>query len=116
MAEGLRHTYLEPRHIINDRFIKDANKTEKQMNIKLIPLAKKIIEKYKEKSDYYIIPYMKIHLDFSNTQKYKKQIESETTTINKYLKIIADMLGIEKKYHYTCMGGIRSHIWQTYME
>lgn len=87
---------LEPRHIINDRLIKDANKTEKQMNIKLIPLAKKIIEKYKGKSDYYIIPYMKIHPDFCNTKKYKKQIESKTSTINKYLKIIADMLGIEK--------------------
>jgi integrase len=92
---------LEPKHIQNGRIIKEANKTEKKMDIKIIPQAMEIIKKYEDKSSYYILPIMKIepidnNASYTVFSRYKKQIESKTAVINKYLKILAEMCEIDK--------------------
>ncbi len=77
------------------RVQRDANKTDKFMDIHIVPQAQEILNKYKDKHPLYCLPIMKM-LPSNDKFAYQKQIESKTTILNRSLKILAGMCGIEK--------------------
>lgn len=88
--------------LINGRVIRDSRKVDKAMDIKIVPNAQAILEKYKGKSEWYVLPWLTIDPKFDQPDnevyavRYQKHIEAKTAVINKYLKILAGMAGIEK--------------------
>jgi len=84
----------------NGRFIYKADKTGKEISIKLIPQATAIVERYAGKYDrlfpfFTWQPSSKLS-DFENNRKRLKHKETCTTIVNRHLKIIAGMCGINK--------------------
>lgn len=82
------------------RFFYRSSKVDKAMDMKIIPKAQDIIDKYKGKHSklfpfYNWIPDPKLS-EFENKRKESKHKETCTTIINRYLKVIATMAGIKK--------------------
>jgi len=74
-------------------------KTGKQKSINLIPKAKKIIEEYKKDKSHpshFIFPLIPFDADIKAPSVLFNQISSKTALLNKYLKKIAVLAGIEK--------------------
>jgi site-specific recombinase XerD len=94
---------LQHKEIINDRIVRNSRKVDKQMDIKIVENAKDIIHKYKDRSTYYVLPWLTIDpkFDIDDNEiyavRYQKHIEAKTAVINRYLKIIAGMADIDKK-------------------
>lgn len=88
--------------LTNGRVVRDSRKVDKKMDIKLVPIVSQIIEKYKGKSEWYVLPWLTIDPKFDQPDneilavRYQKHIEAKTAVINKYLKIIAGMANIDK--------------------
>jgi len=82
------------------RYSYRADKTGKQMNIRLIPKAQVIFERYQNKHER-LFPFFRWKpnnklSDFENERGRLKHKESCTSSVNRYLKIIAAMAGITK--------------------
>lgn len=82
---------LRQSEIKNGRVVRDARKTDKPMDILVTPQAQEIIDRYK--GGYYVLPLLKLTI---NELAERKAIKSATSMVNRYLKIIADMAGIDK--------------------
>lgn len=82
------------------RFSYTADKTAKTITIKLIPQAQLIIDKYAGKHTrlfpFFVWEPSKKLTAFENERARLKHKETCTTIVNKHLKIIAGMCGIEK--------------------
>lgn len=88
---------LQRSEIHGDRIIKEARKTGKASNMAIVPQARAIIEKYAQISPVYVLPLIKmLPPDDPNDKRYRKTIGDKTAVVNKYLKIIAGMIGSEK--------------------
>ena len=89
---------LQKKHVNAGRLIRDARKTEKEMNIRIVAEAMDIITRYAGKSEFYILPLMTIDPIYDNPEngRYRNAIKAKTALVNKYLKVITDMAGIEK--------------------
>lgn len=81
--------------VINGRVIRDARKTGKPIDMAIVPQAQAIIDRYWATSSVYVLPLMTMEPGI-NSDRYRKAIESKTAVINRYLKIIAGMTGINK--------------------
>lgn len=84
----------------NGRFIYVDDKTGKEMNVKLIPAAQSIVDKYFDKYErlfplFTWTPNKKL-TPFENERERLKRKEICTTVVNKHLKVIAAMAGIKK--------------------
>lgn len=76
------------------------DKTGQNFAIKIIPKAQVIVDRYLSECDY-LFPFFKWKpnpriSDFDNKVRRLKEKESCTSVVNKYLKMIATMAGIEK--------------------
>jgi integrase len=72
-----------------------TDKSNKAVNLKIIPEAMEIIEKCKGET--YLFQALKMEPSNPKTDKeYRKHIQSITALINKSLKVVAKILGIEK--------------------
>ncbi|RZJ86455.1 MAG: hypothetical protein EOO20_18260 [Chryseobacterium sp.] len=84
----------------NGRFNYTADKTDKTLTIKLIPQAQAIVDKYsgryKRLFPFFIWEPNKHGSAFENDRARLKHKESCTTIVNKHLKVIAGMCGIDK--------------------
>lgn len=84
----------------DERFTYSADKTDKTLTIKLIPKAQEIVEKYSGKHDrlFPLFTWKPIKglSDFENERARLKHKETCTTIVNKHLKVIAGMCGIDK--------------------
>lgn len=93
---------LKHSEINNNRVVRESRKVDKKMDIKLVQKAKDILDKYKGQSKWYALPWLTIdpQYDIDDNEiyavRYQKHIEAKTAVINRYLKIIAGMAGIEK--------------------
>jgi integrase/recombinase XerD len=88
---------LEYKHVKNGRILREARKTDKAINLFIGDQAQNILDKYKGKSEYYLLPIMKMMPPVDPDEKrFRKQIEAKTTLMNKYLKILAEMCEIDK--------------------
>lgn len=86
---------IKKTEIHNGRLVRQARKTDKDINMAIVEPAQEIIDKYNDNKSIYIIPLMKMEQDFES-DRYRKQIEAKTTIVNRYLKIIAGMCDIDK--------------------
>lgn len=88
--------------LMHGRVVRDSRKVDKKMDIKLISNAIKIIDKYKGRSEWYVLPWLTIDPQYDQSDnevyavRFQKHIEAKTAVINKYLKIIAGMANIDK--------------------
>jgi integrase/recombinase XerD len=93
---------LKHSEMINGRVVRDSRKVDKNMDIKLVQNAQTILDKYKGKSEWYVLPWLTIDPKFDQPDneilsvRFQKHIEAKTAVINKYLKIIAGMADIDK--------------------
>lgn len=107
---------LRYEHIINGRVDKSQNKTDNDLSIKIIPQAQEIIDRYKNNTFGYVMPYMKLQplesiFDKSpySVNAYKRKLHHQKKErlreINEYLKIVAQMIGFE----YSLSSNIARH-------
>ncbi|RQO79112.1 hypothetical protein DBR40_05175 [Pedobacter sp. KBW01] len=85
---------------VNGRYEYTADKTDKKQTIKLIPQAQAIVDHYSGKYER-LFPFFtwkpaKGISAFNNDRARLKHKETCTTAINKYLKVLAVMAGIQK--------------------
>jgi site-specific recombinase XerD len=85
-------------NIMNGRLVFEMEKTEKDQSIQIPKKALSIFGRYTKgkKPGDYIFPYFSTETDYSDRDFFVKQIQSKTTTINKHLKKLATMAGIDK--------------------
>lgn len=86
-------------HIVDGRLKYNMGKTGKGKNIKLLPPALAILEKYRTDEtsfDDYIFPFLSRRKQYPDELAIKKQISSKNVIVNKNLKKIAAMAGIEE--------------------
>lgn len=93
---------LKKNQIANGRFLYSMGKTNKSFDIKLVPEAIELVNKYKDRpGDYlfsfYRFTYNKGISDIENDIKRTDHIKSKVAEINTFLKIIAAKAGITKK-------------------
>lgn len=91
---------LQLKHIDvkNDRAVIIEQKTGKRQDIKILDPAQAIIDRYKGRSEWYLLPILKMAP--SNPKKdlrFQKHIESRVSVINRDLKVIAAQAGVHKK-------------------
>lgn len=84
----------------NGRFSYTADKTAKSMGLKIIPKAQTIVDRYKGRYNR-LFPFFnwapsKGATKFENERARLKHKETCTTVINKFLKVLAQMTGINK--------------------
>ena len=88
---------LQWSEIRGERLIRQARKTDKIIDLFIVPQAKSIIDKYVGVNAVYVLPVLKLLPPKDiNDNKYRKHIEAKTSVCNKYLKIIAGMAEIDK--------------------
>jgi integrase/recombinase XerD len=90
---------LKWKNVQNGRLVYSMNKTSFNKSIKLLDAALKILNYYKQNStnsNDFIFPLLKNNLDYSNKRFLFNQISSQNAMINKNLKGIALLAGIEK--------------------
>lgn len=76
------------------------SKTGKVKSIKLLPQALQILRYYKGKGmnpEDFIFPFLKSHINRSNKAFFFSQLNAKATLINKCLKELAQLAGIEKR-------------------
>jgi site-specific recombinase XerD len=82
------------------KYVYRADKTDKPQSIKLIPAATAIVDMYKGKHSrlfpFFTWEYDKKATKFDNERARLKHKEGCTTIINRYLKVLAKMAGIQK--------------------
>lgn len=86
-------------HIVDGRLKYNMGKTGKGKNIKLLAPALSIIQKYKvegAQADDYIFPFLDSRKHYPDELAIKKQISSKNAIVNKNLKKIAAMAGIQE--------------------
>jgi integrase len=88
------------KHFSHGRFNYTADKTDKTLTIKLIPQAQVIVDKYAGKHKrlfpFFIWEPSEKATPFENERSRLKHKETCTTIVNKHLKVIAAMCGIDK--------------------
>jgi integrase/recombinase XerD len=92
---------LQHQDIKNGRIVSAARKTDKAIDILIVGPAMEIIERYKNEHPVYVLPIMRM-LPMDNDsvvylKRYRKAIEAKTSLVNKYLKVLADMIEIDKR-------------------
>lgn len=94
---------LKWKNIVKERLIYSMDKTGKIKSFILLPAAKIISDYYREvnlDAEKFIFPILNEKFDFSNLKVLKNQISSKNTIINKNLKKIAVLAGIEQKLSF----------------
>ncbi len=79
------------------------DKTGDPHTVFLTPEAKAILTLYRKpfsKSDMFIFPYLKNNRDYSNYEYLTQQISSANTIVNKNLKAVVKLVGINKKVSF----------------
>lgn len=86
------------------RLIYMMDKTGMLMSIKKTKKAKAILKHYLKKDSpdpqHYVFPLLDNRRDYSDIEYLKKQIESKTALVNKYIKVIAKKAGINKNISF----------------
>ena len=83
-------------NIVQDRIFYERQKTGKQINFQLQPLALSLIEKYRglnSKEDDYIFPILNKRIHITEQQKYDR-IHKSIGGVNKTLKRIGELAGL----------------------
>jgi integrase/recombinase XerD len=83
-------------NIQNGRLEYKMYKTNKVLSLRLLEKPLSILKEYKNKGESYIFPFFSDKYDYSDPLFLHLQIESRTTLMNKYLKIIATKAEITK--------------------
>ena len=84
-------------NIIDERVYLTIRKTGKQASHKLTPKAMAIIESYRRNNTDFIFGYFPNDLDLMDLVKVDAEISAKTALVNKALKIIAKISGINKR-------------------
>lgn len=86
---------LQWKEIVGDRVVRaNSRKTDKPINIKLLPQALNIIYKYKGDNPIYVLPFLKMPPE--RTDRFRKHIEAKTAVINYKLKVLGAMIETDK--------------------
>lgn len=94
---------LQWKHIIDGRLKYNMAKTGTGKNIKLLLPALKILEKYRPeqpKADDFIFPILDANRDYSDESFLKAQISSKNVSVNRHLKQLAKLAGIEESVSF----------------
>lgn len=88
--------YLEWKDVNNDKLVYERSKTGDLFNLKLVEPAKKVLEYYKTyRANNYIFPILDKAKHSDNPQKAAIRLQTANKIINKKLKEIGKMAGIE---------------------
>jgi len=88
---------LKWENIVDERVVYTMYKTNKAHSMKLKEMPAAILDKYRNKGDSFIFPFFSDRYDYSDPLFLHNQIGSKTALINKYLKVIGKLVGINKK-------------------
>ena len=94
---------LQWKHVIDGRLKYNMAKTGTGKNIKLLPPALEILDKYRpeqKKPDAFIFPILAPDQNLNDEPRLKRQISSKNVIANKNLKILANMAGIEENISF----------------
>jgi len=100
--------YLTPTNVYKGRIIYKRRKTHKEYNIKLTPLALRILEVYKGKSSKYLLPILSNSVIEDSTEA-KKLIRQWIKTTNKWI----NKLGEKCKVDGNLTTYVARHTWAT---
>jgi site-specific recombinase XerD len=100
--------YLKPSNIIKSRIEYKRRKTHKLYSIKLFPQAEKILKLYAYPDRVYLLPVLLNNIE-EDTLESKKLIYQWIKTTNKYLKRLAENIGIAE----TVTTYASRHTWAT---
>lgn len=90
---------LKKSYILKDRIEYTMDKTGSISSWKITPQMREIIKYFKslKNSSSFLLPFLEDNIEKLSSKDYKLEIGRKTSLLNKYLKKIADDVGIEKK-------------------
>lgn len=94
---------LKWENIVDERLIYRMNKTRTVKNIKLLKAAVDLLKCYKERvegHEFLIFPMLDLDPEASDPMALRQQISSRNVVVNRNLKTIAKMAGIEEKVSF----------------
>jgi len=88
---------LKWENVVDGRLVYTMYKTNKTHSLKLKQKPLEILDKYKDSGKSFVFPFFSDRYDYTDPMFLHNQIGSKTTLINKYLKELGKLAGINKK-------------------